>query len=98
MRTRAKQKFVAKATALGARVPRAELFVLFRKVLRQNVPFAVGKSVLKSLRNKCKKYDRKKKHILRYCDKAKSIIFAKNGEKWKIVSGFLKLSDNRKWT
>ena len=27
MRTRAKQKFVAKATALGARVPRAELFV-----------------------------------------------------------------------
>ena len=28
MRTRAKQKFVAKATALGARVPRAELFVL----------------------------------------------------------------------
>ena len=34
MRTRAKQKFVAKATALGARVPRAELFVplgLFQK-------------------------------------------------------------------
>ena len=28
MRTRAKKKFVAKATALGARVPRAELFVL----------------------------------------------------------------------
>ena len=28
MRTRAKQKFVAKATALGARVPQAELFVL----------------------------------------------------------------------
>ena len=28
MRTRAKQKFVAKATALGARVPRAELFIL----------------------------------------------------------------------
>ena len=28
MRTRAKQKLVAKATALGARVPRAELFVL----------------------------------------------------------------------
>ena len=27
MRTRAKQKFVAKATALGARVPRVELFV-----------------------------------------------------------------------
>ena len=29
MRIRAKQKFVAKATALGARVPRAELFVLW---------------------------------------------------------------------
>ena len=29
MRTRAKQKFVAKATALGARVPRAEPFVLW---------------------------------------------------------------------
>ena len=29
MRTRAKQKFVTKATALGARVPRAELFVLW---------------------------------------------------------------------
>ena len=29
MRTRAKQKFVAKATALGGRVPRAELFVSF---------------------------------------------------------------------
>ena len=28
MRTRAKRKFVAKATALGARVPQAELFVL----------------------------------------------------------------------
>ena len=28
MRTRAKWKFVAKATALGARVPQAELFVL----------------------------------------------------------------------
>ena len=28
MRTRAAQKFVAKATALGARVPHAELFVL----------------------------------------------------------------------
>ena len=27
MRTRAKQKYVAKATALGARVPQAELFV-----------------------------------------------------------------------
>ena len=27
MRTRAKQKFVAKATALGARVPQTELFV-----------------------------------------------------------------------
>ena len=26
MRTRAKQKFVAKATVLGARVPQAELF------------------------------------------------------------------------
>lgn len=30
MRTRAKQKLVAKATALGARVPRAELFVISR--------------------------------------------------------------------
>ena len=29
MRTRAEWKFVAKATALGARVPLAELFVLF---------------------------------------------------------------------
>ena len=29
MRTRAKWKFVAKATALGARVPRAELFILW---------------------------------------------------------------------
>ena len=29
MCTRAKQKFVTKATALGARVPRAELFVLW---------------------------------------------------------------------
>ena len=28
MRTRAERKFVAKATALGARVPQAELFVL----------------------------------------------------------------------
>ena len=28
MRTRAKWKFVARATALGARVPQAELFVL----------------------------------------------------------------------
>ena len=28
MRTRAKQKFFAKATALGARVPQAELFIL----------------------------------------------------------------------
>ena len=28
MRARAKWKFVAKATTLGARVPRAELFVL----------------------------------------------------------------------
>ena len=28
MRTRAKWKFVAKATALGARVPQVELFVL----------------------------------------------------------------------
>ena len=27
MRTRAKQKLVAKATALGARVPQAELFI-----------------------------------------------------------------------
>ena len=31
MRTRAKQKFVAKATALGARVPFAELFVLAKQ-------------------------------------------------------------------
>lgn len=32
MRTRAKQKFVAKATALGARVPPAELWLfLIRK-------------------------------------------------------------------
>ena len=30
MRTRAKQKLVAKATALGARVPLAELFVISR--------------------------------------------------------------------
>ena len=30
MRTRAERKFVAKATALGARVPLAELFVLPR--------------------------------------------------------------------
>ena len=30
MRTSAKQKFVAKATALGARVPLAELFVISR--------------------------------------------------------------------
>ncbi len=29
MRTRAKWIFVAKATALGARVPQAELFVLY---------------------------------------------------------------------
>ena len=28
MRTRAERKFVAKATALGARIPLAELFVL----------------------------------------------------------------------
>ena len=34
MRTRAKQKFVAKATALGARVPRAELFVYFTWIAR----------------------------------------------------------------
>lgn len=34
MRTRAKQKFVAKATALGARVPRAELFVYFTRIAR----------------------------------------------------------------
>ena len=31
MRARARQKFVAKATALGARVPRAELLV-FQKI------------------------------------------------------------------
>ena len=31
MRTRAKQKFVAKATALDARVPFAELFVLAKQ-------------------------------------------------------------------
>ena len=30
MRTRAERKFVAKATALGARVPQAELFVLIK--------------------------------------------------------------------
>ncbi len=29
MRARAKQKYVAKATALGARVPQAELFIIF---------------------------------------------------------------------
>ena len=34
MRTRAKQKFVAKATALGARVPQAELFVIYRNAHR----------------------------------------------------------------
>ena len=34
-RTRAKWKFVAKATALGARVPRAELFVLNRTAIRK---------------------------------------------------------------
>ena len=33
MRARAKQKYVAKATALGARVPQAELFVLLIKRL-----------------------------------------------------------------
>ena len=32
MRTRAERKFVAKATALGARVPLAELFVLSESV------------------------------------------------------------------
>ena len=31
MRTREKQNFVAKATALGARVPQAELFILTGK-------------------------------------------------------------------
>ena len=33
MRARANEKYVAKATALGARVPQAELFVLYRKTL-----------------------------------------------------------------
>ena len=49
---------------------------------------------MKLLRNKRKKNDRKKKHILRYCDKVKSIIFAKNVEKWETVVGLSKLSDN----
>ena len=35
MRTRAKQKFVAKATALGARVPQAELFILLEDRLNR---------------------------------------------------------------
>lgn len=39
----------------------------------------------KLLRNKCKKYDRKKKYILRYCDKVKLVLFAEIVEKWKIV-------------
>ena len=34
MRTRTKQKFVAKATALGARVPQTELFVIYRNTHR----------------------------------------------------------------
>ena len=36
MRTRAKWKFVAKATALGARVPQAELFILVRIYKKQD--------------------------------------------------------------
>ena len=36
MRTRAKWIFVAKATALGARVPQAELFILVRIYKRQD--------------------------------------------------------------
>ncbi len=35
MHTRTKQKFVAAETALGARVPRAELFVLFKTCFRK---------------------------------------------------------------
>ena len=33
MRAHENEKYVAKATALGARVPQAELFVLYRKIL-----------------------------------------------------------------
>lgn len=33
MRTRAKQKFAAKATAPGARVPQAELFIILYFIL-----------------------------------------------------------------
>ena len=36
MRTRAKWIFVAKATALGARVPQAELFILVRIYKKQD--------------------------------------------------------------
>ena len=36
MRTRAKWIFVVKATALGARVPQAELFILVRIYKRQD--------------------------------------------------------------
>ena len=37
MRTRAKQKFAAKATAPGARVPQAELFVIHWNLINTQV-------------------------------------------------------------
>ena len=45
MRTRAKQKSVAKATALGTRVPRAELLVLRAQKNHKEQPGNIGFSI-----------------------------------------------------
>ena len=56
MRTRAKQKLVAKATALGARVPQAELFVLwdFFKKLHKSREEKILESKKRSVPNEWK--------------------------------------------
>ena len=56
MRTRAERKFVAKATALGARVPQAELFVLGQKTKheadrRKHLLFATDVTTVTFIKN-----------------------------------------------
>ena len=66
MRTRARQKFVADATALGARVPQAELYVYF--VALTGGPYQQVKLILafikKGEKNLCAVIVMKKKSII----------------------------------
>lgn len=55
MCTRARWKFVAKATALGARVPRAELFAVHEHVLMQHKKVRQRKQTLYERKGKAGK-------------------------------------------